>query len=468
MSQQDPFVFFKSARKMPQVLPVPVRVLAHHEIYGQFDAATASEQAGRCLDCGNPYCEWKCPVHNRIPEWLKLVEQGRILEAVEISHSTNPLPEICGRVCPQDRLCEGACTINLGEQMGPVSIGALEKYITDSAIAQGWRPNLQHVPKLNKRVAVIGAGPAGLACADGLARGGVDVTVFDQQPEIGGLLTFGIPGFKLDKSVVRQRRDILEGMGVQFALNQHIDAERFATLEAEFDAIYLALGSYQAKAQPGLDLSIAGVFPALSYLVRNAFDLLGLASHEPAIDLRDQRVVVLGGGDTAMDCNRTAIRQGARSVICAYRRDEQSMPGSRREVQNAREEGVVFQFNVQPQRLIHSDGKLQGVEVVDTTLGAPDARGRRAHQIVPGSERIIPADAVIVAFGFDPSPPEWFAPLGIALHEDGRVQVDAERFATQRARIYAGGDMVRGSDLVVTAVYEGREAAKAMLAELAS
>jgi glutamate synthase (NADPH) small chain len=466
MSQQDPFAFFKIARKMPQVLPVTVRVLAHHEIYGTYDQETAGEQSARCLDCGNPYCEWKCPVHNRIPEWLKLVEQGKIFEAADLSYSTNPLPEICGRVCPQDRLCEGACTLNIGPNMSAVSIGAVEKYISDTAIAQGWRPNMAGVVKIGRRVAIVGAGPAGLSCADGLIRGGVDVTVFDRQPEIGGLLTFGIPGFKLDKSVVQQRRMLLEEMGVQFKLGVEIDAVAFAALYQDYDAVYLALGTYTAKQQHGIDMSQPGVYPALDYLVRNAYDLLAIKTNEPAIDLRGQRVVVLGGGDTAMDCNRTAIRQGAAKVVCAYRRDEAAMPGSRREVANAKEEGVQFQFNVQPISLEIQDGKLTGVRVLETRLGAADARGRRSAEVIAGSERVIAADAVIVAFGFDPSPPDWLATHGIALHADGRVQTNSERFSTHAPRIYAGGDMVRGSDLVVTAVFEGREAAKAMLVEL--
>jgi len=466
MSQKDPFAFFKIPRKMPTILPVTVRVLAHHEIYGSYDQEAAGEQSARCLDCGNPYCEWKCPVHNRIPEWLKLVEEGKIFEAADLSYSTNPLPEICGRVCPQDRLCEGACTLNIGPNMSAVSIGAVEKYISDTAIAQGWRPNMAGVIKIGKRVAIVGAGPAGLSCADGLIRGGAEVTVFDRQPEIGGLLTFGIPGFKLEKSVVQQRRSLLEEMGVRFQLGVEIDAGAFAALYQEYDAVYLALGTYTAKQQLGIDTASAGVYPALDYLVRNAYDLLAIKTAEPAIDLRGLRVVVLGGGDTAMDCNRTAVRQGAAKVTCAYRRDEQAMPGSRREVANAKEEGVQFQFNVQPMGLQYQDGKLVGVQVLETRLGLPDQRGRRSAEVIPGSERVIAADAVLVAFGFDPSPPDWLAQHGIALHSDGRVQVHSERFSTSAVGIYAGGDMVRGSDLVVTAVFEGREAAKAILAEL--
>ena len=422
--------------------------------------------AHRCLACGNPYCEWKCPVHNYIPNWLKLISEGNLMEAVELCHQTNSLPEVCGRVCPQDRLCEGACTLNDG--FGAVTIGSAEKYITDTAIAMGWRPDMSKVVPTGKKVAVIGAGPAGIGCADVLVRNGVKPVVFDRYPEIGGLLTFGIPEFKLEKPVMEKRREILEGMGIEFRLNTEIGRDiSIDQLLEEYDAVFMGMGTYtyMKGGFPGEDLS--GVHEALPFLVSNVNRNLGFEK-DPAdfIDLKGKRVVVLGGGDTAMDCNRTSIRQGASSVICAYRRDEENMPGSRREVANAREEGVQFLFNRQPIEIVGEGGKVTGVKVVETRLGEADANGRRRPEPIPGSEQILPADAVLIAFGFRPSPADWFADKDIAMDESGRV-VAAEKqkfaFQTSNQKIFAGGDMVRGSDLVVTAIWEGREAAKGIL-----
>lgn len=467
----DPMHFLKFPRQMPRELPVPVRVLGYTEIYGQFEAEQAAEQAGRCLDCGNPYCEWKCPVHNYIPNWLRLVGEGRIIEAAELSHETNPLPEVCGRVCPQDRLCEGACTLEEG--FGAVTIGAIEKYISDEAIRLGWKPNLSMVRRIGKRVAVVGAGPAGIAAADTLARHGIDAVVYDRQREIGGLLTFGIPPFKLEKEVIARRRSLLEGMGIEFRLGVEIGRDLdFASLLADYDAVFLGMGCYRALdgGLPGLGL--AGVHPALRYLVANVHTVMDWPDQEPPIDLRNQEVVVLGGGDTGMDCVRTAVRQGAAEVSCVYRRDEANMPGSRREVKNARDEGVHFLFNRQPLEILGEEGRVRGVRVAETRLGEPDARGRRQPEIVPGSEQIVPADAVILAFGFRPDPPSWFADHGIALEADERTRVQPEGgsarpFQTSNPKVFAGGDMVRGADLVVTAIYEGREAAHSIARYLA-
>lgn len=460
--------FLEIPRKMPDELPVAVRLQGWTEIYGQFQGGEAAEQSSRCLDCGNPYCEWKCPVHNYIPRWLELAREGRIIEAAQLSHETNPLPEICGRVCPQDRLCEGACTLEDG--FGAVTIGAIERHITDQAFAQGWRPQVaERVP--GKRVAVVGAGPAGLSCADRLALKGIETVVFDRQAEIGGLLTFGIPPFKLDKSIVRLRRQVLEGMGVRFELGVEIGRDRsIESLLEEFDAVFLGLGTYAALdgGLPGLELG--GVHRALPYLVGNVHPLLGIEAGPATVDLQGRQVVVLGGGDTGMDCNRTAIRQGAASVTCVYRRDETNMPGSRREVKNARDEGVQFLFNRQPLAILGQE-RVEGVLVVETELGPADADGRRRPRNIPGSESVLPADAVLVAFGFQPDPPDWLAPLGLSLDPSGRLQVAggdaALPFQTGHERIFAGGDMVRGADLVVTAVYEGREAAASILRLLA-
>ena len=463
--KRNPMHFLSAPRAMPAEVPVKVRILDGREIYGQYDAAEAADQAARCLDCGNPYCEWKCPVHNYIPNWLDLIRQGRIFEAAELSHQTNPLPEVCGRVCPQDRLCEGACTLN--EDFGAVTIGSIERYITDTALAQGWRPDLSRVQPSGKRVAIVGAGPAGLACADVLARQGIQAVVFDRHPEIGGLLSFGIPPFKLDKDVIKLRREVLEGMGIQFRLNCEVGADiGMDELLRDFDAVFLGMGTYKAQdgGLPGLDL--AGVQPALPYLIANGRHALGIDPEPP--QLWGKHVLVLGGGDTAMDCNRTAIRQGAASVSCVYRRDEDDMPGSKRETAKARDEGVNFLFRLQPKALL-GEGHVRAVQVVETRLGAPDAKGRRQFEEIPGSEREIAADLVLIAFGFQPSPADWLATHGVSLHSNGRVRVGengALPLQTANPKIFAGGDMVRGADLVVTAVYEGREAAKSIATAL--
>jgi glutamate synthase (NADPH/NADH) small chain len=459
------FQFLQVQRIDPAKKPAEERKQEYREIYGQFDAENAAQQADRCLACGNPYCEWKCPVHNYIPNWLKLVAEGNIAEAAELSHSTNSLPEICGRVCPQDRLCEGACTLNDG--FGAVTIGAIEKYISDTAFAQGWRPDMSHVKDTGKRVAIIGAGPAGLGCADVLVRHGVTPVVFDRHPEIGGLLTFGIPEFKLEKSVVKHRRQVLEEMGVEFRLGVSVGSDiPFQQLVDEYDAVFLGMGTYtyMQAGIPGEDLP--GVHAALDFLISNVNNCLDYPQDEKGfIDLKGKKVVVLGGGDTAMDCNRTSIRQGAQSVHCAYRRDEANMPGSKREVANAKEEGVQFLWNRQPVEVV-GNGKVEGIKLVTTELGEPDERGRRSPVIVEGSEEIVPADAVIIAFGFRPSPAGWFSEFGINTDERGRVVAASDNefaYQTSNAKVFAGGDMVRGSDLVVTAVYEGRQAAEGIL-----
>lgn len=455
--------FIELPRQDPAKLPTETRVWSWKEIYGQYDAQGAAAQAARCIHCGNPYCEWKCPVHNYIPNWLKLIAEGNLFEAAELSHRTNSLPEICGRICPHDRLCEGACTLNDG--FGAVTIGAIEKYITDEALKAGWRPDISDVKQTGKRVAVVGAGPAGLGCADVLVRNGVKPIVFDRYPEIGGLLTFGIPPFKLEKEIVKTRRTLMEEMGVEFVLNTDIGRDiPFARLLDEYDAVFLGLGAYtyMKGGFPGEDLP--GVYEALPYLIANGKRVMGLEQNpEHYVDLQGRRVAVLGGGDTAMDCVRTAVRQGAASVTCVYRRDQANMPGSRREVANAKEEGVRFLWNRQPLAITGGD-RAEGVRVVTTQLGAPDARGRRMPEPVAGSEATVTADSVIIAFGFRPSPAPWFSEFGIEVDNSGLVRADGElKFQTTNTKVFCGGDMVRGADLVVTAVFEGREAAQGIL-----
>lgn len=461
------YQFLDVQRIDPPKKQLSERQIEFVEIYEPMAEHQAAGQADRCLDCGNPYCEWKCPVHNYIPQWLELAQQGRIFEAAELSHKTNSLPEVCGRVCPQDRLCEGACTLN--DEFGAVTIGSIEKYINDTAFAQGWRPDMSGVVATGKRVAVVGAGPAGLACADVLVRNGVTPVVFDRYPEIGGLLTFGIPPFKLDKSVMTLRREIFTDMGIEFQLGIEVGTEiEMNQLLSEYDAVFLALGTYKALDGKLAGLELDGVHHALPYLIGNTQRLLDCdVPGYPLIDLGQQQVVVLGGGDTAMDCVRTAIRQQATSVTCAYRRDEHNMPGSRREVQNAREEGVSFEFNVQP-LAIESDeqGRVSGVRMIRTELGPADDQGRRRPEPVAGSEFVLPADAVVIAFGYQPNPPRWLSEHDVKLSDWGTVIATGDTdyaMQTSNPKIFAGGDMVRGADLVVTAIAEGRAAANGIL-----
>ena len=462
---KNDFQFLDVGRFDPNKKNIEERKINFVEIYGDYNQPEASNQSHRCLDCGNPYCEWKCPVHNYIPDWLKLVNEGNILEAADLCHQTNSLPEMCGRVCPQDRLCEGACTLNDG--FGAVSIGNIEKYITDKALEMGWKPDLRNRKWTKKKVAIVGAGPAGIGCADILIRAGIKCDVYDKQSEIGGLLTFGIPEFKLEKSVVRRRRKILEEMGIKFHLNKEVGKDiSFKKLHEGYDAIFLGMGTYTSLEGGFQGEDLPQVHKAIDYLIGNTNHLLKVKQGPiDYINLKGKNVVVLGGGDTAMDCNRTAIRQGANSVSCLYRRDEKNMPGSRREVVNAQEEGVKFEFNTQPIAIIGND-KVEGVKTIQTKLGVPDQNGRRVPVPIPGSEKIYPADEVVIAFGFRASPADWFKDFNIKTNNAGLVEAPEKqelKFQTSNPKIFSGGDMVRGSDLVVTAIWEGREAAKSII-----
>ena len=462
---ENDFQFLEVGRYDPNKKNIKERKINFVEIYGDYNQSEASNQSHRCLDCGNPYCEWKCPVHNYIPDWLKLVNDGNIMEAADLCHQTNSLPEMCGRVCPQDRLCEGACTLNDG--FGAVSIGNIEKYITDKALDMGWKPDLSNRTWTNKKVAIIGAGPAGIGCADVLIRAGINCDVYDKHPEIGGLLTFGIPEFKLEKSVVRRRRKILEEMGIKFHLNKEVGKNiPFKTLHEKYDAVFLGMGTYTSLKGGFIGEDLPQAHKAIDYLIGNTNHLLKFQQKESEyINFKGKDVVILGGGDTAMDCNRTAIRQGARSVTCLYRRDEQNMPGSRREVINAKEEGVQFEFNIQPIEIVGNDN-VEGIKTIQTKLGEPDQNGRRVPVPIQGSEKIYPADEVVIAFGFRANPAPWFKDFKIQTDKSGLVVAPEKqelKFQTSNPKIFSGGDMVRGSDLVVTAIWEGREAAKSII-----
>lgn len=467
--QENIYQFIDLPRIDPPKIALETRKIKFVEIYQPFNKQQAAHQADRCLACGNPYCQNKCPLHNNIPNWLKLAKEGRIIEAAELAHSTNTLPEVCGRVCPQDRLCEGDCTLNA--EFGAVTIGNIERYITEKAFEMGWQPTVKAVADTGKKVAIIGAGPAGLGCADVLIRQGVAVTVYERQSEIGGLLTFGIPAFKLEKSVMARRREMFENMGIKFVLNCEIGKDvALADLTHEYDAIFLGVGTYQGVKANIAGEDATGVHSALPYLIGNTQHLMGLDGDY--VDMKGKTVVVLGGGDTAMDCVRTAVRQGASQVTCVYRRDEQNMPGSKKEYQNAGEEGVEFAFNTQPISVeaeplavdTNGAGQVVGLKIAKTKLVATSDGGRKQAQIIAGSEEIISCDAIIVAFGFTPHAMPWLDSVGVGVDDKGRI-VKAGILLGQTAnpKIFAGGDITRGSDLVVTAIAEGRGAALGIL-----
>lgn len=447
-----------------------VRKTHFEEIYHGLGSCDAEYESERCLYCAEKaWCNWTCPLHNHIPEFIRLAKQGQIIEAAELCHQSSSLPEICGRVCPQDRLCEGACTLK--NDGGSVTIGNLERYITDTALAMGWRPQIGDVAPRKERVAIIGAGPAGLGCADILARAGVHADVFDKHPEIGGLLTFGIPPFKLDKNILSVRRTLFSEMGIAFHLNHEVGRDvAFSDLIDDYDAVFLGVGTYGLMAA-GLEGEDApGVIQALPFLIASTREVMGLeASAEyPLVDIQDKHVVVLGGGDTAMDCLRTAIRRGAASVTCAYRRDELSMPGSKKEVVNAREEGVEFQFNVQPQYIQRNrKGQVSAIGMIRTDMGEPGPDGRRRPRPIVGSGFELPVDVLIMVFGFQAHDMPWLRGHNVELDRWGQIKTGGAGRATTQTRnekIFAGGDAVHGADLVVTAMVAGRQAARDMLA----
>ncbi len=445
----DNLSFLNNPRNLANKRQADARSGDFNEIYFKSDAENLIKQADRCLDCGNPYCEWKCPLHNFIPNWLDMVTHGQFEQAASLMHATNPLPEICGRVCPQDRLCEQACTLNTG--FGAVTIGAIEKNIADTAIANNWRPDLSTVKSLNKTVAVIGAGPAGLGCAELLTRNGVKVVVYDKYPEIGGLLTFGIPGFKLEKSILIKRREFLQDIGVEFKLNTEIGKNvTIKQLQQDYDSLFLGMGTYKAVDGSIVGKDLPNVIQSLDYLIGNINQQQSYQMDKTYYDLKDKDVIVLGGGDTAMDCVRSAIRQQAASVKCVYRKTETAMPGSKTEVQNAKEEGVQFIFNLQPTEITPD-----GVAFERTDFNELKHKDKTVF---------LNSEKVILAFGFRANPAQWFDDASIKTIGNGLIQTN-QTLQTTNNKIYAGGDMVSGADLVVTAIAQGREAAKNILAD---
>lgn len=469
MAEQKMLKFVSISRDMPTKRQAEERREDFHEIYREFADAKASEQASRCSQCGVPYCQSHCPLHNNIPDWLKLTAEGRLREAYDISQSTNTFPEICGRICPQDRLCEGNCVIEQSGH-GTVTIGAVEKYITDTAWDEGWVRPLTSLSERPESVGVIGAGPAGLAAAEMLRRNGVQVTVYDRYDRAGGLMMYGIPSFKLEKDVVTRYVDKFSAGGISFALNCEIGRDvGFDELRARHDALLVATGVYKSRDLGGPGAGLPGIVKAIDYLT--ASNRQGLGDQVPdieegALNAEGKRVVVIGGGDTAMDCVRTAIRQGAAKVTCLYRRDRANMPGSQREVANAEEEGVEFGWLTAPKGFT-GDGAVAGVRVSRMRLGAPDVTGRQTPEVIPDADYTEPAELVIKALGFEPEelPKLWDAD-GLEVTRWGTVKADFMTKQTSLEGVYAAGDIVRGASLVVWAIRDGREAAESILAWL--
>ena len=461
--------FVDRDRRTPEKRSAATRRADFEEIYRQFDPAAAAEQAGRCSQCGVPFCQVHCPVHNNIPDWLMLTAEGRLEEAYEVSSATNNMPEICGRICPQDRLCEGNCVIEQAGH-GTVTIGSVEKYITDTAFERGWVRPVSPLAERGETVGVIGGGPAGLAAAEELRRHGYQVHVYDRHDRIGGLLVYGIPNFKLEKHVVGRRVDLLERGGVVFHSGFEVGRDMsFAELRGRHDAILIATGVYKARDIQAPGSGLANIVPALDFLI--ASNRKGLGDGVPAFDdgrlnAEGRRIVVIGGGDTAMDCVRTAVRQGALSVKCLYRRDRVNMPGSRREVQYAEEEGVEFAWLAAPEAFL-GDDRVRAVRAQRIHLGVPDSSGRQTPEPIAGSSFGEDADLVIKALGFDPEDlPRLFDEPELGVTGWGTVAVDYRTMATSLDGVFAAGDIVRGASLVVWAIRDGREAAASIHAYL--
>lgn len=472
MAKQPMLKFINIERDMPKKREADVRREDFDEIYAEFAKAKAEEQSSRCSQCGVPYCQTHCPLHNNIPDWLRLTAEGRLQEAYEVSQATNTFPEICGRICPQDRLCEGNCVIE-GSGHGTVTIGTVEKYITDTAWEEGWVLPISPQVERAESVGIIGAGPGGLAAADVLRRAGLQVTVYDRYDRAGGLLTYGIPGFKLEKDIVVRRNEQLELGGVKFELNTTVGEDiSFSDIRAKHDAVIIATGVYKSRELQVSGSEANGVVRAIDFLTASNRKSFGDAVPEfdsGALSAEGKRVVVIGGGDTAMDCVRTSIRQGATSVKCLYRRDRANMPGSQREVENAEEEGVVFEWLSAPKGFVVSGDNVSGVTVQKMRLGAPDVSGRQAPEVIDGADYVEDADIVIMALGFSPEalPALWNEP-DLSVSRWGTILTDYSTGKTGMDGVYAVGDIVRGASLVVWAIKDGRDCAQAIVADLAA
>jgi glutamate synthase (NADPH/NADH) small chain len=465
MAENPMLKFVTVPRDMPEKRGADERRVDFAEIYGEYAREKAAEQASRCSQCGVPYCQSHCPLHNNIPDWLLLTAEGRLREAYEVSQATNTFPEICGRICPQDRLCEGNCVIEQSGH-GTVTIGSVEKYLTDTAWEEGWVQPIRPAAERPESVGIIGAGPGGLAAADRLRRAGVQVTVYDRYDRGGGLMTYGIPGFKLEKDVVMKRMNQLQDGGVEFVLNCDVGVDiSFDAIRGKHDAVLIATGVYKSRALEAPGVGAEGIVRAIDYLT--ASNRKGFGDDVPEFDSGEldadgKRVVVIGGGDTAMDCVRTAIRQGAESVKCLYRRDRANMPGSQREVANAEEEGVEFVWLSAPKGFRGEE--VEGVIVSRMRLGAPDATGRQMPEEIEGGDYVEDADMVIMALGFEPEDlPTLWGVEGLEVTRWGTIKADFRTHATSLPGVYAAGDIVRGASLVVWAIRDGREAAEAML-----
>ncbi len=452
--------FLTTERIDPTKRLVVERTKDFGEIYEVFDRDEAATQSDRCIQCGDPFCLNKCPLHNYIPQWLKAISEKDLEFAFKLSNEPSPFPEVMGRVCPHDRLCEGDCTLNDGH--GAITIGSVETHITEAGFKAGFKPEFPGITT-DKKVAIIGSGPAGLSCATYLLRSGIAVTMYEKADRAGGLLTYGIPNFKLDKKIVERRVKLLEEAGLKLVLNCEVGRDiDFAEIANEHDAMFIGVGATKPKSAGLSGENAPNVYAAMDYLTNIQRKNFGL-DYNKQFDFKDLNVVVIGGGDTAMDCLRTAKREGAKSVTCLYRRDEKNMPGSKKEYKNAMEEGVDFTFLVAPKEIVVNDeGKAIAVEVIKTTLGAKDASGRQRMEEVKGSEYRVNADVIIMSLGFDPVVPSFLAANGIETNEWGGIIINEETHETTTSGIYAGGDCFRGADLVVTAAYDGREAARSI------
>ncbi len=470
MANETMLRFTRVGQEFPDKRLAEARAADFLEIARPYLTPKAEEQSARCSQCGVPYCQVHCPLHNHIPDWLKLTAEGRLEEAYELSNATSNMPEICGRICPQDRLCEGNCVIETAGH-GAVTIGSVEKFITDTAWDMGWvKPLVPIADRSAQSVGIIGAGPAGLSAAEQLRVKGYEVHVYDRHDRAGGLLTYGIPGFKLEKAIVGRRVARLEAGGIVF--HQEFEVGRDATLDAlrrRHDALLVATGVYKAKAMKAPGIGVAGIIPALAYLTASNRRGFGDAGVEVVdLDAAGKRVVVIGGGDTAMDCVRTAVRQGAASVTCLYRRDRANMPGSQREVTHAEEEGVRFEWLSAPEAFEGGDS-ITAVRAHRMRLGAADATGRRAPEAEPGSTFRVDADLAIMALGFDPEElPEMFGAPDLGVTRWGTLRIDHKTAMTSLDGVFAAGDIVRGASLVVWAIRDGRDAAAAMHGYLAA